>query len=178
MCPSQDVATAVIGAARAHGRRTLLGSGWAGLSPIDDRADCLAVDEINHEALFKQVATVVHHGGAGTTMTAARAGVSQVVVPQVGDQHYWARRVTGLGIGAAVDDPAPTAESLSAALGIALSAATRTRAGALASAIRTDGAAVAARTLLDTVRAKGRRRLFGPSFPRSWPDFRRIFAER
>jgi UDP:flavonoid glycosyltransferase YjiC (YdhE family) len=42
---------------------------------------------------------VVHHGGAGTTATAALAGVPQVVVPHVADQFYWARRVAELGIG-------------------------------------------------------------------------------
>jgi vancomycin aglycone glucosyltransferase len=43
------------------------------------------------QALFKRVAAVVHHGGAGTTTIAAMAGVPQVVVPQIWDQHYWAK---------------------------------------------------------------------------------------
>jgi len=47
----------------------------------------------------KRVAAVVHHGGAGTTTTAALAGAPQVVIPQIYDQHYWARRVQHLRIG-------------------------------------------------------------------------------
>ena len=68
-----------------------------------------------HQALFRRVAAVVHPGAAGTTTTAARVGASQVVVPQIADQPYWAARVAEPGIGAAHDGPRPTVESLSAA---------------------------------------------------------------
>lgn len=59
------------------------------------------VDDVSHEQLFRRVAAVVHHGGAGTTHTAARAGVPQIIVPHLVDQYYWAHRVHQLGIGAA-----------------------------------------------------------------------------
>ncbi|MFJ8176201.1 glycosyltransferase [Streptomyces sp. NPDC094469] len=144
-----DAARAAVEAVRAQGRRVLVGRGWAGLAPIDGRADCLAVGEVNHQALFRRVAAVVHHGGAGTTTAAAVAGVPQVVVPQIVDQPYWAARVAELGIGAAHDGPTPTTESLSAALALALAPAVRTRAAAVAGDVRTDGATVAARLLLD-----------------------------
>jgi vancomycin aglycone glucosyltransferase len=97
------------------------------------------------------VAAVVHHGGAGTTTTTARAGAPQVVVPQVADQLYWAARVAEEGIGVAHDGPVPTAESLSAALGTALTPETRARATAVAGTIRADGATAAAKMLLDAV---------------------------
>jgi vancomycin aglycone glucosyltransferase len=74
-----------------------------------------------------------------------------VVVPQVADQLYWAARVAGLGIGVAHDGPVPTAESLSAALGTALTPETRARATTVAGTIRADGATVAAKLLLDEV---------------------------
>jgi UDP:flavonoid glycosyltransferase YjiC (YdhE family) len=45
------------------------------------------------------VAAVIHHGGAGTTQTVARAGVPQLVVPHGADQFYWAHRVHTLGLG-------------------------------------------------------------------------------
>jgi vancomycin aglycone glucosyltransferase len=73
-------------------------------------------------------------------------------VPQAGgDQPYWGVRVAELGIGAAHDGPAPTTESLSIVLRSALTPATRARATAVAGAIRTDGATVAATLLLDAV---------------------------
>ena len=131
------------------GPPALVSRGWADLALIDDRDDCFAVGEVNHQALFGRVAAVVHHGGAGTTTTAARAGAPQVVVPQLGDQPYWAGRVAALGLGAAHDSPTPTTESLSAAFRTALAPETRARANALAATIRTDGAAVAAKLLVD-----------------------------
>ena len=123
----------------------------------DRFADCFVVGEANHHALFRRVAAVIHHGGAGTTTTATWAGAPQVVVPQGADQPYFASRVAALGIGAAHDGPTPTFESLSAALDVALAPETRVRATAVAGRVRTDGAMVAAKLLLDTIDRGGRR---------------------
>lgn len=147
----EGFAGAAIEAIRAHGRRVVLARGWADLAPSDDRHDCFTVGEVNQQKLFGRVAAVVHHGGAGTTTTATRAGAPQVVVPQMGDQPYWAGRVAELGIGVAHDGPTPSTESLSAALETALTSETRARAEAVAGAIRTDGAMVAAKLLLAEV---------------------------
>ncbi|MET9296448.1 glycosyltransferase [Streptomyces sp. NPDC003077] len=146
---SPDAARVTIEAIRAQGHRVLVRRGWAGLDLIDDGDDCFAVGEVNHQALFGRVAAVVHHGGAGTTTTATRAGVPQVVVPQAADQPYWAGRVAELGIGAAHDGPTPTFASLSGALRTALTPETRARARAVAGTVRTDGATVATGLLLD-----------------------------
>jgi vancomycin aglycone glucosyltransferase len=143
----EDFARVAVEAIRAQGHRPLIGRGWAGLALIADRDDSFAVGEVNQQALFARVAAVIHHGGAGTTTTAARAGVPQVVVPQIGDQPYWAGRVAGLGIGTAHNGPVPTTESLSAALEAALDPQTRARAAVVAGAIRTDGATAAAQLL-------------------------------
>jgi vancomycin aglycone glucosyltransferase len=132
------------GAAR-RGRRA------AGPGRRAGRDDWFAVGEVNRQALFGRVAAVVHHGGAGTTATAARAGAPQVVVPQWADQPYWASRVADLGIGVAYDVRAPTTGSLSAALRTALTPGTRARAAAVAGAIRTDGATMAATLLVDAI---------------------------
>jgi UDP:flavonoid glycosyltransferase YjiC (YdhE family) len=110
---------------------------------------CAPPDCAERLAEVGRVAAVVHHGGAGTTTTATRAGVPQVVVPQWADQPYFASRVADLGIGAAHDVQAPATESLSAALSTALLPQTRVRAAAVADTIRTDGAAVAATLLLE-----------------------------
>ncbi|QIP83638.1 glycosyltransferase family 1 protein [Streptomyces sp. Tu 2975] len=146
-----DAARVAIEAVRANGRRVLVGRGWAELGLVDDRDDCFAVGEVNHQQLFGRVAAVVHHGGAGTTTTAAWAGAPQVVVPQLADQPYWAGRVAELGIGVAHNGPVPTVESLSSALKTALDPETGARAKAVAGMVRTDGAMVAARLLLDAV---------------------------
>lgn len=85
----KDFARMAIDVVRAQGRRVLISRGWAELALVDDREDCFIVGEVNQQALFPQVAAVVHHGGAGTTTAAARAGSPQVVVPQIVDQPYW-----------------------------------------------------------------------------------------
>ncbi|MFB6857403.1 glycosyltransferase [Streptomyces sp. NPDC056341] len=146
-----ETARVAIEAGRAQGRRIILARGWAELAPIDDADDCFVVGEVNQQALFPRVAAVVHHGGAGTTTTASRSGTSQVVVPQIGDQPSWAARVAELGIGVAHQGPTPTLDSLTAALATALDPQTRTRARAVADTMRTDGATVAAKLLLDAV---------------------------
>ncbi len=142
----ERAAEVAIEAIRTHGRRVLIGSGWAGLTA--SAPDCLVIGEVNQQALFPRVAAVVHHGGAGTTTAAARAGAPQVVIPQIVDQPYWAGRVADLGIGVAHPDPTPTVHSLTEALRLVLTPETRTRAIAVAGAIRIDGAATAAGALL------------------------------
>ena len=144
---STDLGRVVVDAVRAHGRRAVLSRGWADLEAIGD--DCFVVGEANHQALFRRVAAIVHHGGAGTTVTATWSGVPQVVVAQTADQPYWASRVAALGIGVAHDGPVPTTESLSAALAVALRSDTRARARVVAGSIRADGAETAASLLLD-----------------------------
>jgi vancomycin aglycone glucosyltransferase len=148
---SEDTARVAVEAVRAQGRRVIVAQGWANLAPIDDRDDCFAVGEVNQQALFARVAAVVHHGGAGTTTAAACVGAPQVVVPQGADQPYWARRVSGLGIGAAHDGPVPRLESLAAGLRTALAPGTRERAAAIAKTIRRDGAMVAAKMLIAAI---------------------------
>lgn len=46
---------------------------------------------------------VVHHGGAGTTAAGLRAGRPTLICPVLGDQGFWAERVSHLGAG-----PRPT----------------------------------------------------------------------
>jgi vancomycin aglycone glucosyltransferase len=89
-----------VDAARAVDRRLILAGGWAGLHRYaTDADDVLTVDAVPHQAVFPRVAVAVHHGGAGTTTAAARAGVPQVILPHILDQYYWAHRVERLGLG-------------------------------------------------------------------------------
>jgi vancomycin aglycone glucosyltransferase len=144
----EGLSRAMIESARALGRRAIVLRGWAELSLMDDAPDCLAIGEVNQQALFPRVAAVVHHGGAGTTTAAARAGAPQVVMPQYYDQHYWALRVGELGIGTAHAPGTPTAESLRVALERALHPDVAVRARTVAASVRTDGARVAAERLV------------------------------
>ena len=91
-------ARTVVEAVRRAGRRAILLRGWAELDLDGDHDDVLVVDEVPHALLFPRVAAIVHHGGAGTTAAALRAGRPQVVVPHFADQPFWAARVHELGV--------------------------------------------------------------------------------
>ena len=149
MSAPQNLSRAMLAAARENSRRAIVSRGWAEVVPPDNEPDCLSVGEENLQTLFRRVAAVVHHGGAGTTTIAAMAEVPQVVVPQIWDQHFWARRVQQLGIGIAHAPGAPTADSLTEALRRSLHPGVAVRARSVAVTVRTDGAEVAARLLID-----------------------------
>ena len=81
-------------------RRVLLARGWSSVPELpvfDDNV--FVLEHAPHHWLFPRMSAVVHHGGAGTTAAAIRAGVPSVIVPHLGDQPYWGRRVYELGIG-------------------------------------------------------------------------------
>jgi len=81
------------------GCRALVSEGWAGLGQQPLPEGVLGIGSVSHARLFPRMAAIVHHGGAGTTTTAARAGVPQIVVPHLFDQIYWGERVAALGLG-------------------------------------------------------------------------------
>jgi len=91
----------IVNAMRENKLRAVLAQGWAGLH-IDNHEqadDVFVLKSAPHDWLFPCMAAVVHHGGAGTTAAAFRAGVPQFIVSHFGDQHYWGRRVHELGVG-------------------------------------------------------------------------------
>jgi sterol 3beta-glucosyltransferase len=58
----------------------------------------LFIDRAEHHAVFPSCAAVVHHGGAGTTHAASRAGCPSIVVEHVTDQAFWGGVLHRLGI--------------------------------------------------------------------------------
>jgi UDP:flavonoid glycosyltransferase YjiC (YdhE family) len=96
----QELSRVVLEAVAQARVRAVLGAGWTGLGTRDAVPDsCLVTDGVNHAKLFPRVAAAIHHGGAGTTATAARCGIPQVVVPHLLDQFYWGHRVHTQGLG-------------------------------------------------------------------------------
>jgi vancomycin aglycone glucosyltransferase len=96
----------VVQAVRAVGLRAVVARGWAGLGDHEPATDIYFVASVPHGKLFPRVAAAVHHGGAGTTSAAARAGLPQVLVPHLLDQFFFAHRVQTFGLG-----PAPIRRS-------------------------------------------------------------------
>ncbi|RCW28625.1 UDP:flavonoid glycosyltransferase YjiC (YdhE family) [Ciceribacter lividus] len=85
--------------ARETGRRFVLATGWGGLQS-GEIADCPlihVVQHVPHDWLLPLMAAAIHHGGAGTSIAAARAGIPSIIVPVFGDQPFWASRLQRLG---------------------------------------------------------------------------------
>ncbi len=113
----------VIEAAKLAGQRTILSSGLANLG-VDQEVDqnCYVVGKCSHPLLFPNVAAIVHHGGSGTTATAARAGVPQVIIPHMTDQYYFAEQVPKVGIAPeSIWRKNLTSKNLAAAIKVAVS---------------------------------------------------------
>lgn len=52
-----------------------------------------------HSLLFPRACAIIHHGGAGSTGQALRAGKAQLVVPHMGDQYDNGHRIQSIGVG-------------------------------------------------------------------------------
>ncbi|HEX2593665.1 MAG TPA: glycosyltransferase [Rhizomicrobium sp.] len=134
--------------------RAVISAGWGGLRPSNLPDTVFAIDAVPHDWLFPKMAAIVHHGGAGTTGAASRAGKPQVVVPFISDQFFWADQLRKRGVApASVPHKKLTTDKLTSTLNIALSDnAMRQRASDLGERVRAeDGTARAAETI-ETVR--------------------------
>ena len=84
-----------------NGRRVLILTGWsdcAGQFAGRD-ANVFVTGDVPHDWLFPRLSAVVHHGGAGTTGAALRAGIPSVILPFFFDQGFWGRRLAASGLG-------------------------------------------------------------------------------
>lgn len=132
--------TLLVEAAARAGRRIVVSRGWARIVEPGHGDSVWFIDDEPHDRLFPRVGAVIHHGGAGTVATAARAGVPQIVLPQAADQFLWRGQVVRLGLG----PQAPILRMVSArSLARAISAALTDpgyRARAVETAARLNGA--------------------------------------
>jgi UDP:flavonoid glycosyltransferase YjiC (YdhE family) len=91
---------AAAGAAPADFVITLGGADRAAFGSLPDNVRL--VDWVPLSAVLANSAAVIHHGGAGTTLTALDAGLPQLVLPQAADQFLNAGAVAKSGAGAVV----------------------------------------------------------------------------
>jgi UDP:flavonoid glycosyltransferase YjiC (YdhE family) len=84
-----------------HNYKLLIACGWWDVGGRLQKNDNLFRMEsvIPHCFIFPHCDAIIHHGGVGTTHSAARSGKPQMVVPLILDQFYWSQRVKELGIG-------------------------------------------------------------------------------
>jgi UDP:flavonoid glycosyltransferase YjiC (YdhE family) len=100
--PSPDPAALtreVVRSLELAGQRGILLSGWGALAGVELPNSVFALEAAPHDWLYPRMAAVVHHGGAGTTSAALRAGVPSVVLPFIADQVFWGKRIAAIGAG-------------------------------------------------------------------------------
>jgi sterol 3beta-glucosyltransferase len=95
----EHITKIAIDALRLSGQRGILSAGWNGIGGGKLPKTVFRVGSIPHSWLFKRMAVIVHHGGAGTTAAALRSGVPQIITPFLFDQPFWGKRVLELGVG-------------------------------------------------------------------------------
>ena len=140
--PFADTVAMVSAACTQLGERALICSGPNDFAPID-REHVKIVRAVNHAAIFPVCRAVVHHGGAGTTAAALRAGTPTLLLWLWLDQPVWAAGVTELKVGSARQFSATTQQSLVADLRSILTAQCADRAGEVAAQMTTAAESVA-----------------------------------
>jgi sterol 3beta-glucosyltransferase len=134
------------------GRRALFYPGWSGVDPKALPDNFFAIGDTPHDWLFPRTAAVIHHGGSGTSHSAARAGVPSIVTPFAGDQFFWAERLRLAGVApGAVDGRRPKPEAFASALDYAASAQVRKRARVLGEMMRAENGVVNAVAALERI---------------------------
>lgn len=136
--------------------RVVLGLGWTTVDGPDcDLPEGVALSgDCDHDWLLSRCSAVVHHGGAGSTHTAAASGLPQVICPFFADQPFWAERVRRQGAGLVLPFQRLDAESLAFTVSQALAEPVQDAAARLAESVRAEGgAALAAERLKAWARA-------------------------
>jgi vancomycin aglycone glucosyltransferase len=97
--PPADIVAMIIAACAQLGERLLVCSGPNDLSEFDHFDHVKFVGAVNHAAILPECRAFVHHGGAGTTAAAMRAGVPSLILWLWLDQPVWAAGVEQLKLG-------------------------------------------------------------------------------
>lgn len=77
----------VLDAIKQTQSRAVIAAGWGGLRRAQLPPGVHVLDQAPHEWLFPRMAAVIHHGGAGTTAAALRAGRPSVICPFSATSH-------------------------------------------------------------------------------------------
>ncbi|QAU25564.1 glycosyltransferase [Dyella sp. M7H15-1] len=133
--------TTVLDGIRKSGQRAVLATGWGALAGGEGEQDghIFFTRDAPHDWLFPRMSATIHHGGAGTTAAAVRAGIPSVIVPFYGDQPFWARCLQRQGVAPpTVDRRSMDAETFAAAITMAMQEPMRDSAAALGQKVRAE----------------------------------------
>lgn len=80
----EETMSILLDAIQMTGVRAIIAGGWSELHG-EDTSNVYYIRDCPHEWLFKHVAAVVHHGGAGTTACGLRNGRPTTIIPFFGE---------------------------------------------------------------------------------------------
>ena len=111
-----DTTAMIVATCAELGERALIYGDASGFPCIQHSGDVKLVGPVNYAAIFPLCRAAVHHGGAGTTAAALRAGIPMVILWDVADQPLWAAAVMRMKAGCAQRLSTITQKSLAAHL--------------------------------------------------------------
>ncbi|GHV75577.1 hypothetical protein AGMMS49942_03980 [Spirochaetia bacterium] len=81
--------------------KLVVGCGWWKVGThLHNQDNLFLLDTaVPHYLILPECDAIIHHGGSGTTHSAARAGKPQMAIPLLIDQFYWGSRIRDLGCG-------------------------------------------------------------------------------
>lgn len=78
----------------------IINTSWGGIEIKETIPDHVhIIGDAPYDWLFDKVCAVVHHGGSGTTHSALRFGLPQLIIPHIVDQFLWMKLVHKAGFG-------------------------------------------------------------------------------
>ena len=111
-----DTIAVIVTACTELGERALIYCDASGSTCGQHSDDVKLVGPVNYAAILPLCRAAVHHGGAGTTAAALRAGIPMLILWDVADQPIWAAQATRMKVGCAQRLSTITRESLIAHL--------------------------------------------------------------
>jgi sterol 3beta-glucosyltransferase len=152
----EELTRAVVDGLRQAGKRGVIATAGGAMQALDNMPDMHFIAGAPHDRLFPLMQGTLHHGGAGTTGAALRAGIPTAICPFLGDQPFWARRVAALGVGpASLDLRSMEATDIAETVRAMDDPLMRERAARLGEAIRAEDGVAAAIGFIET-RMQGR----------------------
>ena len=146
----QELTAMVVEALSRTGKRGLLATGGGALVADTMYSHAYMVSNVPHDRILPLVSAAIHHGGAGTTAASLRAGLPTTIMPFLGDQPFWGRRVEQLGVGPrALDRKTLSIESIAEAIFAMEAPVMRQSAEAVGIAIRAENGIRAAADFIE-----------------------------
>ncbi|MEB4209235.1 glycosyltransferase [Mycobacterium sp. 94-17] len=141
--PADTIAT-IVAACAELGERALIYCDAGESTMVGDAGDVKLVGPVNYATIFPLCRAAVHHGGAGTTAAALRAGIPMLILWDVADQPMWAAQAVRMKVGRAQRLSSVTRRALVTQLRRVLAPQYAARAGAMATRMTDPAESVAA----------------------------------